>query len=96
MTQRKKHIEKSWQAYRRVLVERGLKEEQITELRQAFFAGSAILYQGIMMSLSAGEDASDDDMEMMSDMAQELHEFGKQIDRRYFGENPIDFGNLMQ
>ncbi len=76
-------IEKGWESYRRTVVPKDASEVQLKETRQAFFAGAAILFQTIMMSMDSGEEPTDADMRRMQALQDELDEFGAQIDARY-------------
>lgn len=83
-----KYIEQGWQSYRKLLVDSGAGEVQIKETRQAFFAGAAVLFHSIMQGLDPGEEETDNDMQRMTDIANELTEFGQKLDAKYFGAMP--------
>lgn len=83
-----KYIEKGWDSYRKLLVEAGAGEIQIKETRQAFFAGAAVLFESIMRGLDPGDEETENDMQRMTDIANELHEFGRSLDQKYFGVMP--------
>lgn len=83
-----KYIQQGWESYRKLLVESGTGEVQIKETRQAFFSGAAVLFEVIMRGFDPGPEETENDMQRMTDVANELHEFGQQLDRRYFGAMP--------
>ncbi len=56
---------------------------QSEELRQAYFAGAAILFQTIMATLDAGTEPSKRDLERMGEISKELDAFGQSLDRKY-------------
>jgi len=76
-------IEKSWEQYKNMVIPKNAPEIQITECRQAFYAGASILFTSIIMFLEAGKEPTDSDMEKMIDVQKEIDEFGEKLDRRY-------------
>jgi hypothetical protein len=83
-----KHIEAGWQSYLKLVVPAGASPVQISETRQAFYAGAAILMQKIMLIMDEDREPTAQDMKHMADIQAELDEFGQQIDRRFFGPQP--------
>lgn len=77
-----KYIEKGWNSYR-TLLPKDAGEVQIRETRQAFFGGAAILFEAMMRMLDPGEEPTEADMQRMSDIQKELHEFGQKLDETY-------------
>lgn len=77
-----KHVALTWEAYRKLCIRRELTETEEAELRQAFFAGSATLYEGIIRGLSDGPGESLDDLAFMERIHHELREFGHELDWR--------------
>lgn len=81
---RRRAIERLWESYRTMVVPADASETQIRETRQAFFAGAAILFEGILQNLSSSEDEiTEADMTLMADVQAEIDEFGQQLDLRY-------------
>jgi len=80
-----KPIESGWISYRNMVLPKGAPDIQIRECRQAFYAGAAILMEGIMRSLDPGDEPSEADMERMAAIQAELDAFGQEIDKRYLG-----------
>lgn len=76
------YIEKGWEGYRKLLPPNA-SEVQIRETRQAFYGGAAILFEALMRGLDEGEEATDGDVQIMTDIQRELQEFGAQLDRKY-------------
>jgi hypothetical protein len=83
-----KHIEAGWQSYLKLVVPANASPVQISETRQAFFAGAAILMQKIMLIMDEDREPTPQDMAHMAAIQKELDEFGAQIDRRFFGPTP--------
>lgn len=81
-----KPIESGWQSYRHMVLPADAPEVQVKECQQAFYAGAAILFQGLMTALDPGNEPTDRDMLRMANIQAELDEFGQQLDRRYFGK----------
>jgi hypothetical protein len=52
---------------------------QYQEMRRAFYAGAASYHTLTMTQMDAGEDATDEDMEYMSSLDDELWEFGELV-----------------
>lgn len=79
-----RYIEKGWNSYR-ALLPKEAGEVQIRETRQAFYGGAAILFESIMMMLDPGAEPTEADMQRMTDIQNELREFGRNLDSRYLG-----------
>lgn len=79
-----KYIEKGWDSYVKLLPP-ACSPVQIKETRQAFYGGAAILFEALMRMLDPGQEPTDADMQRMSDIQKELHDFGQALDRRYLG-----------
>jgi hypothetical protein len=80
----KKYIEDSWQGYRKLLSPNA-GEVQVAETRQAFYAGAAVLFKGIMIAMDPGEEPTQGDMELMDSINQELQDFSAELDKKVFG-----------
>lgn len=85
MTAKTKLIERGWNSYRDMVLPKNAPDIQIRECRQAFYAGAAILMQGIMGALDSGDEPTDADMQRMAAIQDELDAFGQEIDKRYLG-----------
>ncbi len=78
----KKYIQIGWESYRKLVVPDDAPDVQITETRQAFYAGASILFEGLMHGLDAGNEPTDDDLQRMDDIQAEINAFGQQLDRK--------------
>jgi hypothetical protein len=67
-------IAQAFDAFRQVVYP-GASEDQIRELRIAFFAGAAEIHAIQMAALDEGEDATDADMAFMEGWVSEITEF---------------------
>lgn len=85
MTTQTKPIEAGWQSYRSTVLPQDASEIQIRECRQAFYAGAAILFEGLMNALDPGDDPTEADLGRMAAIQNELDAFGQEIDKRYLG-----------
>lgn len=79
----KQFIERGWESYRRMVVPADAGAVQLQETKQAFFAGAAILWQAIKLSLDPGGETTDADIQRMQAVQDELDGFGQQLDARY-------------
>ena len=79
----RKHIEPAWESYRDMVVPKDASETQVYECRQAFFAGAASLFYGILLALDEDSDPTEADIQRMDDVKTELDEFGQGLDLRY-------------
>jgi hypothetical protein len=79
-----RYIEKSWQVFH-VVAFPGAPEEQLIELRKAFFAGAAVLFKIAMGGVSDGDEITESDERFMGDISNEIEEFGVQLDREVLG-----------
>ena len=80
----RKYIEIGWQSYRKLVVPDDAGEVQVNESRQAFYAGAAVLFEGIIGGLDGGSEATDADIQRMDDIQAEITAFGQQLDRKMF------------
>ncbi len=81
MTNKAQFIKDGWDKYHRIVVPKDAPEIQIKETRQAFYAGAAVLWQSIMVVMSAEAEPTDQDIQYMDDIQTELDAFGAQLDR---------------
>lgn len=58
---------------------------QIKETRQAFYSGAAILFSVLMMDLDEDHEPTDEDMQKMADLQNEIDAFGQEIDADLLG-----------
>ena len=79
MTQ--KYIEAGWESYRSMVIPKDAPDIQIRETRQAFYAGSALLWQSLMLFLDNDVEPTTDDMQRMEDIQVEIDAYGQQLDR---------------
>jgi hypothetical protein len=79
-----KYIERSWEGYRKLLPA-DASETQIRETRQAFYAGAATIFTGMMFIMDGGDEPTDADMKRMMDIQIEIDAFGQELDKRVFG-----------
>lgn len=77
LTDEGKIIEAGWMAMKILAIPKGYTDEQIAELRQAYFMGAQHLFASIMGILDPGEEPTEDDMRRMSLIAEELESFSR-------------------
>lgn len=84
---KRKIIEDGWNSYRRVVVPRNASETQVLETRRAFFAGASLLFVTInkLLDMSKPEDATPEDLQMFSDVQDEINQFGAALDSELLG-----------
>lgn len=78
-----KFIELGWKSYKTMVIPADAPDVQIKETRQAFYAGAAILFEGLMGGLDGGDEPTEADMQRMAAIQAELDAFGQEIDVRY-------------
>lgn len=81
-------IEAGWDSYRKLVIPSDAGLTQVRETRKAFFAGAAVLFETLMMSLDSGTEETEKDMQKMANLQQELDEFGLEIDLEVLGQGP--------
>lgn len=81
----KKYIEAGWDGYKVVCVPIAASETQVAEVRQAYFAGAAVLMQVIMRGLSKGRKAKPEDLRMLEELQAELSDFAESLDAKVLG-----------
>ena len=82
---RVKLIESGWRSYRHEIISKAASDVQISETRQAFYAGAALLFHSIMKILEPGDEPTDADLEVMTSIQAELDQFGVELDAKYLG-----------
>jgi hypothetical protein len=80
-------IETLWINYRIMVLPAFVPEVQLIECRRAFYAGAASLFGSIMNSLSPGDDANEQDIQIMEDVQREFEAFGKELDHHMLGQS---------
>lgn len=70
-----KIIEAGWLGLRLAAIDPAAPEDQLREMRTAFFAGAQHLFSSIMTILDPGEEATEADLARMTLIHQELDEF---------------------
>lgn len=56
-------------------------KQQYTDLRRTFFAGASAFYFLEMHYMSAGDEPTEEDMNLMRGLHQEIHEFNAAVKR---------------
>ena len=79
-------IAKAWEGYLDMVVPNGASNVQKNETRQAFFAGASVLFHALMGALEEGDDMTQADLGLMTNLQTEIDEFGAMLDVRYLGE----------
>ncbi len=77
-----KHIEMCWDSYRDLIVGPDASIDQVTDARQAFYAGASILFKTLLLALDPGDKETDADMLMMASLQAEVDDFGMELDLR--------------
>lgn len=78
-------IEAGWVSLRHAAIPPEASQAQLDGMRDAFFAGAQHLFASIMTILDPGdEEPTEADMKRMSQIADELDKFGKQLAQRYY------------
>jgi hypothetical protein len=78
-TNRGKIIEVGWLGLRMAWLHPDTPENQIKELRMAFFAGALHLYSSMMASLDPGDDETPGDLQRMRNIDTELRAFEMEL-----------------
>ncbi len=76
-----KYIKDGWDSYHKIVVPDDASETQVKDTQQAFFAGAAVLWQSIMLTLDPEAEPTDQDMQRMEDIQAEIDAIGQQLDR---------------
>ena len=71
-----KRLEQEWLSYRAKVIPAGAGEVQVEESRRAFYAGAASLYGVVMNMLDPVLETTENDVQRMEDLQNELLEFG--------------------
>lgn len=75
LTQRGKLVEAGWVGLQMAVFTGEEPEDQVTEMRRAFFAGALHLFQSINAVMEEGAEATESDLMVMDRINDELEEF---------------------
>lgn len=75
----RKWIEEQWQSYRRDVMPKQVPRVQEIETRRAFYAGAQALMGIVLSNLDESEEPTDEDMNLMTDVVEELKQFGQAV-----------------
>jgi len=75
-----KYIELAWNSYRKFVIPIDASDTQVTETRQAFYAGASILFETLLRALEPGEEETEADIQVMASLQAEVDEFGQEMD----------------
>ena len=70
-----------WDSYRKLVIPANASAVQITETRQAFYAGATALYHFLMDSVSLDDEITGGDMLLMETIQAEVMEFAAEFDK---------------
>jgi hypothetical protein len=82
-----KYIKQGWDSYHKLVVPLDASSVQVSETKQAFYSGAAILFQALMLTLDPGDgtiEPTEEDMQRVSDLQAEIDEFGQMLDKKMF------------
>lgn len=80
-----KYIEKSWQSFASLVLAKDASAIQREEMRSAFYAGAAIIFEGMIQMMDDGDEPTDSDMQKMAQIQLEITAFGQELDKQVFG-----------
>jgi hypothetical protein len=83
LTDRGLLIEAGFATLRGMVMHPDASDDQVRELRMAFFAGAQHLFESIMNILDPGEEPTDDDLKRIDLIDQELRRFIKEFALRH-------------
>ena len=83
----KKLIRGGWESYRNLVVPKSAGDTQIAETKQAFYAGASVLFHAIMNVLDPGEEPTEKDLDVLSNIQKEIDFYGQSLDRKILGIN---------
>lgn len=71
-----KRIEIAWLAFKEVVIPADAPDEQISDMKKAFYAGALSLFNTLVYNVDqASDEPTDKDMQMAQDIDDELEEF---------------------
>ncbi len=82
LTDRGKLIEAGWVSLQLMAIPADAPQEQLTEMRMAFFAGAQHLFASIVGILEPGEEPTDNDMNRLTLINEELDKFVEEVKRK--------------
>lgn len=74
----------TWQGYHAMCLKDATPVE-LEKAKEAFFAGAATIFHGMMATMSDEEEPTDADMRFMGELQAELDAFGLQLDMTHLG-----------
>ena len=76
-------IKACWESYYDTVIPSDASGVQVTESKQAFYAGASILYWFLMRALDPGPEPTAADMDRLEGLKDEVDAFAESIDDRY-------------
>lgn len=70
-----KVLEHEWNLYRTMVMPKTVSAIQASETKKAFYAGAGCLFYAIMRMLDPGQEATEADLQKMSDINQEIDQW---------------------
>ncbi len=77
------HIEKMWYGFRTTTIPANAPQEQLDDMRRAFFCGASALFTLIAR---LGPDDEETAMRQMSSIQREVDKFGAELDKEILGK----------
>ena len=77
---RQPSIKKGWEAYCRLVLGKEASIET-EEYRMAFYTGAVVIFEAVIRGLSAGDEATNQDMKLMMTLQKEMDEFTRTFDQ---------------
>jgi hypothetical protein len=74
-----------WESFQAQAVPKDASAIQIEVMRDAFYAGAGSIFATIVNQLEPGAEATQNDLDMMCNLNDELKEFGEEVIRRAYG-----------
>lgn len=82
-----KIVEAGWQGMRLMVLPPNASAVQVSEMRKAFFMGAQHLYASIMSFMEEGEEPTDQDMDRMNKIHNELEAFRMDVTTNFKAGN---------
>lgn len=78
-------IEKSWQQYRSRVIPLDATRLEVQTARDSFYTGVMTLYRGLMLGFDWGTEPTDNDIQMMDDVHDEMRKYKADCEFRLSG-----------
>jgi hypothetical protein len=78
---RRLRMQELWNQFRVLVIHKDAPDDQLREMRRAFYAGADAIFNKVIFGLTPGEEPQPEDIQVLSDLKSELEDFATAVKR---------------